>query len=114
VIKNVHTAQHYVWGGKCDGWRLLDRPGFSAIQERIPPGAGETRHYHRRARQLFFVLSGTLEVEVGDRLFRLQPHDSIEVEPGAMHRVANPCDEDVEFLLISVPSTRDDRTEATA
>jgi len=30
------------------------------IRERIPPGRGEVRHYHPRARQCFFVLSGQI------------------------------------------------------
>ena len=45
MIKNISTAQHYRWGDACDGWRLLNRPNLSVMQERIPPGAGEVSHF---------------------------------------------------------------------
>jgi hypothetical protein len=40
-------AEHYVWGSVCDGWRLLNEADLSVIQERVPPGQGEVRHFHR-------------------------------------------------------------------
>lgn len=49
-----HNAVHYVWGQQCDGWRLVDEEGQSIIHERMPPGTNEIRHYHERAKQLFF------------------------------------------------------------
>jgi hypothetical protein len=45
------SAPHYTWARICDGWRLVDTPGLSVIEERVPPGAGEVRHYHNQARQ---------------------------------------------------------------
>ena len=110
MIKNVATAEHYRWGDVCEGWRLVSRPDLSVIQERIPPGAGEVRHYHQRARQLFFVLEGELEIEVQGDLHRLLRGDSLEVSPGDAHRVRNIAEADVSFLVISAPSTQGDRT----
>lgn len=52
------NAEHYVWGGSNDGWHLVKRDEMSVIQERIVPGGAEVRHYHQRARQFFYVLSG--------------------------------------------------------
>jgi len=60
------TAEHYIWGDVCHGWRLLSQPDLSVIQERVPPGGAETRHYHTNARQFFFVLSGTATMERKD------------------------------------------------
>jgi hypothetical protein len=48
---DVHRAEYYSWGGVCDGWHLLKHPDLSVIQERVPAGAGEVRHYHMRARR---------------------------------------------------------------
>lgn len=110
MINNIGTAEHYWWGDACEGWRLLDRPDLSVIRERIPPGAGEVKHYHGHARQLFVVLSGHLQIEIGNRAFQLSPEDSIEVPPGDVHRVRNTGDRDTSFLVISAPTTRDDRT----
>jgi mannose-6-phosphate isomerase-like protein (cupin superfamily) len=114
MIANIGTAEHYVWGGACDGWRLLNRPDLSVIQERIPPGAGEARHYHQRARQLFFVLAGALTIEFRDHVVALRPGDTCEVPPGDAHRVANRGDVDASFLVISAPTTQGDRIEVEA
>jgi mannose-6-phosphate isomerase-like protein (cupin superfamily) len=109
MISNTQTAEHYRWGQVCDGWRLLDRSDLSVIQERIPPGAGEVRHYHQRARQLFYVLTGELQIELGGQLYLLSPADSLEVPPGEPHRVRNTGSIDVAFLVVSAPTTQGDR-----
>lgn len=104
-------AEHYVWGGACDGWRHLSRHDLSVIHERVPPGGVEVRHLHRKARQLFFVLSGTLEIELDGAIHELGPETSLEIAPGLPHRVANHTQSDVWFLVISSPATKEDRVE---
>jgi len=111
IIKNPNNAEHYRWGADCDGWRLLDRADLSVIQERIPPGAGEVKHYHARARQLFFVLRGALKIELTGRDFQLVAGDSLEVPPGEPHRVWNAGDSDASFLVVSAPTTHGDRIQ---
>ena len=111
MIKNIRTGEHYRWGGVCEGWRLLDGADLSVIQERIPPGAGEVTHYHSRARQLFFVLDGQLQIELRDQVFRLLAQDSLEVPPGDPHCVRNGGVVDATFLVVSAPTTRGDRTD---
>jgi mannose-6-phosphate isomerase-like protein (cupin superfamily) len=109
-VSNRTTAEHYVWGGVCDGWRLLDRPDLSVIEERIPPGKGEVRHLHTIARQLFFVLAGRLTIETADGIHTLAEGDALEIAPGNPHLVRNASEADVRFLVISAPATRGDRT----
>ena len=109
MLKNTETAEHYRWGQVCDGWRLLERSDLSVIQERIPANAGEITHYHQRARQLFYVLSGELQIQLGAQLLRLSPGDSLEVPPGAHHRVRNLGNIDATFLVVSAPTTQGDR-----
>jgi hypothetical protein len=43
---DIATAEHYVWGDVCDGWHLVKSPSLSVIQERVPPGGAEVKHYH--------------------------------------------------------------------
>jgi mannose-6-phosphate isomerase-like protein (cupin superfamily) len=113
MLKNKHTAEHYTWGGVCDGWRLLDRADLSVIEERIPTGAGEVKHYHERARQLFYVLAGRLTIELGSESVALAAGDSLEVPPGETHRVHNAGETDAAFLVISCPTTRGDRIDSS-
>lgn len=111
MVKNRQSAEHYRWGEVCDGWRLLNRPDLSVIEERIPRGGGEVRHLHTRARQLFFVLDGQLRIELDDDAFTLAAGDSLEVQPERAHRVRNASDADVFFLVVSAPSTQGDRQD---
>lgn len=104
------TAEHYVWGEVCDGWHLLKHPELSVIQERVPPGAGEIKHFHTRARQFFYVLAGTATLELDDRSLAFSAGHGIHVPPGAKHRFANHSSEEVVFLVISSPPTAGDRT----
>ena len=110
---STKSAPHYVWGAECDGWRLLDGNGLSVIEERMPPGAREWWHVHRRAQQFFFVRSGRLVVEHGRHSARLGAGDGIHIPPGVRHQVTNTGPEDALFLVISSPSTTGDRTPAT-
>lgn len=102
-------APHYSWGSGCDGWRLVDEPHLSVIEERVPPGASEEWHVHNRARQFFYVLSGHAEPRTSEGPVPLAPGTGLEVPPGLAHPFANTGDTDVVFLVTSAPTTRGDR-----
>jgi mannose-6-phosphate isomerase-like protein (cupin superfamily) len=110
---SVETAEHYIWGEQqgvaCDGWHLVRSEGLSVIEERMPPGAREERHFHARARQFFYVLEGELTLEVDGREHGLGAGQGMEVPPGAAHQVVNAAREDVRFLVISSPPSHGDR-----
>lgn len=36
VVSIQQPLKHYVWGEGCDGWNLVDGPGLSVKQERMP------------------------------------------------------------------------------
>jgi mannose-6-phosphate isomerase-like protein (cupin superfamily) len=108
-VVNIEHAEHYTWGSACDGWRLLNNPDLAVTQERIPPGLGEVKHYHARSRQLFYVLQGRLQIIADETIGELATGDSVEIPPGQTHSVRNPFDADAHFLVISAPSTANDR-----
>jgi mannose-6-phosphate isomerase-like protein (cupin superfamily) len=112
VIKNRRTAEHYRWGRECETWRLLDQPDLAVIEELIPAGEGEVKHFHRRARQLFIVLKGQMQIDFDDQRFTLVTGDAIEVAPQQAHRVRNASAEPLTLLVISAPSTHGDREES--
>lgn len=106
---DVSRAAHYTWGANCDGWHLVQQPGLSVIQERMPPGAAEVRHFHRHARQFFYILSGTALLEVDGQRAALRAGQGLEVAPGQPHQIFNESAEAVEFLVISQPPSHGDR-----
>lgn len=107
-------AEHYLWGAACDGWHLVKQEALSVIQERMPPGAAEARHYHKRARQFFFILSGTATFELGTAREALRPHEGVEVPPGMPHRILNESAHDLEFIVVSQPKSHGDRVVVEA
>jgi len=112
-VSDIDSAPHYTWGQACDGWRLLDEPGLSVIQERVPPLAGEAPHFHVRARQFFYVLSGTASMEFEGEAISFGAGQGLHVPPGTRHRFVNRSDSDVVFLVVSSPTTAGDRVETS-
>ncbi|WP_299831552.1 cupin domain-containing protein [uncultured Roseobacter sp.] len=108
-VTNRTRAPYYPWGAGCDGWRLLDKAELSVIEERMPPGTSEERHFHRHALQLFYVLTGQLTIEVKEDVHVLGPGDALPVLPPSPHQVRNEGAAEVRFLVISAPPTTNDR-----
>ena len=109
---SVQRAQSYTWGDGCQGWHLLRMAGLSVIEERMPPGTREVRHWHARASQFFYVLAGTLSLEVEGITHQLGPRCGIELPQGTAHQAINESGSPVEFLVVSTPPAQGDRIEA--
>lgn len=103
------NAEHYVWGDKCDGWHLVKNKDLSVIHERMPANTLEIRHYHNQARQFFFILSGIATMDISGELIELYQEEGIEVPPLIPHQIRNESNQDVEFLVISQPTSKGDR-----
>ncbi len=103
------TAEHYVWGSHCDGWHLVKDSELSVIQERMPPGAFEVRHFHNRAQQFFYILSGEAAMEVDGRLLTLRAGEGLRISAGLVHQLRNNSRADLRFLVISQPPSHGDR-----
>ena len=110
MLVSIDNAEHYVWCEVCDGWHLLKRDDMSVIQERVPAGASEVMHYHGKARQFFYILEGVGEMVFEDKLVVLKEGQGLEIPPEVRHQFSNPSNDDVHFLVISIPSTHGDRT----
>ena len=109
MVISVENAEHYVWGEVCDGWHLLKRGDMSVIQERVPAGGAEVMHYHNVARQFFYILEGEGTMVFEDREVTLRKGQGLEIPPQVMHQFANRSDAEVQFLVISIPTTKGDR-----
>jgi mannose-6-phosphate isomerase-like protein (cupin superfamily) len=103
------TADHYVWGKVCAGWHLVRSEGLSVIEECMPPGSEEQRHWHQHARQFFYVLEGELTIDFDDRTTVIKRRQGIEIAPGLPHQAKNRSDAETRFLVISQPPSHGDR-----
>ena len=103
------NAEHYRWGNDCDGWHLVRDAELSVIEELMPPGAAEVRHYHQRAQQFFYVLAGEVLMEAEGQTTLVPAGSGIRVRPGTRHQIRNPSSSAARFLVISQPPSHGDR-----
>jgi mannose-6-phosphate isomerase-like protein (cupin superfamily) len=105
------NAGHYVWGAGCDAWHLLKSRRLSVIEECMPPGSSESRHFHRRSQQFFYILSDQAILEHGPRRARLSSRQGLLISPRVRHRIRNSSKKTLRFLVISQPPSHADRTD---
>ncbi|MET4084114.1 mannose-6-phosphate isomerase-like protein (cupin superfamily) [Pedobacter sp. UYP30] len=109
-IIDKDTATHYLWGDNCDSWVLVDTVGLSVKQESMPSGTREKLHFHTNSQQFFFVLKGTATFYLENSKIIVKENKGILVRPETKHYIANETIEHVDFLVISQPTTNNDRT----
>lgn len=109
-IIEKETAEHYVWGENCDSWVFVDSAGLSVKQERMPSGTREKLHFHSQAQQFFFILKGSATFYLDGKKETVFEQKGLLIEPKTEHFIANETDESLEFLVISQPTTNNDRT----
>lgn len=72
-------------------------------------GTAAQRHFHERAQQVFFSLSGEATFEIGEETVRVAAQESLHARPGVLHRIANHGPQDLHFLVISEPKAPGDQ-----
>lgn len=105
------NPEHYIWGNTCDGWHLYKSKKLNVIKERMPQGTTEVLHFHEFAQQVFYILSGTAMFEINGQMQIVKSHESIQIPPKTLHRVANQNPDDLEFILVSQPMAQGDRVD---
>jgi mannose-6-phosphate isomerase-like protein (cupin superfamily) len=103
------SAEHYLWGQGYDGWHLVRGERLSVIQERMPGGTSEVLHYHEKAQQFFYILSGTATFDLAEKVIEINAGEGCFIEPGKRHRVSNNGTDDLHFLVVSEPMAQGDR-----
>lgn len=111
-IKKISTvnAEHYTWGNSCDGWHLVKTDALSVIEERMPPGTSEQFHFHTKAQQLFYILSGVATFELEADVITVEANESLHIPAGVKHKIANRTAEELLFIVVSTPKSHGDRT----
>ena len=111
MIQSKNNSEYYIWGNGCDSWILKDSQKLSVKQEIMPSGTSEKLHFHEFAEQFFYILKGEAVFYINDEKFSLKAGESITVLPKSKHYISNESMEDLEFLVISNPSTNNDRKD---
>jgi mannose-6-phosphate isomerase-like protein (cupin superfamily)/predicted GNAT family acetyltransferase len=111
TVKDISNAPHYQWGNGCDGWHLLQSDSLSVIQEQMPPGSAEQMHYHNKAQQLFYILSGTATFYIDGVQVNAVAGQSVHVPAKTLHSITNHGEQAFCFLVVSQPKSHGDRID---
>lgn len=109
IFSKGDCLSHYKWGDDCYGWNFVDTDALSVKQELMPPDTAEQLHYHEKATQVFFILKGRANFYIDGETTLLKPEQGIEIKPGQRHYISTNGNSDLEFILYSYPSTKNDR-----
>ena len=109
IFSKGECLEHYTWGDDCHGWTFVDIDALSVKQELMPPDTAEALHYHEAATQVFFILKGRALFTINGEETELREQQGIEILPGQQHLITNNQQTDLEFILYSYPSTKNDR-----
>lgn len=110
AVVSRENAEHYRWGIDCDGWNLVKDKTLSVIEEFMPPGSAEIRHYHERCQQFFYILTGEVLMEIDGENVLIPAGCGVRILPGTRHQIRNPSSSP-RFLVVSQPDSRNDRIE---
>ena len=110
-VVDITNTEHYEWGDCCEGWHFLKSETLSVIRERMPGLSKEQLHYHSKAQQFFYILSGEALFKIDGSSYIVSPGKGISIKPGIKHLILNNTVDDLEFLVISEPPSRGDRVD---
>ncbi len=80
----------------------------------LAPGMTVPRHTHTREDEAYYVLSGELEVIVGDEVFILRAGDTLIAPRDIPHQLRNSGDVENHYLIMFSPSGFEGFLKATA
>ena len=67
-------------------------------------------HFHTHAQQFFFILKGSATFYLEENKITVTEQKGILIQPKSEHFIANETTDQLEFLVISQPTTNNDRT----
>ncbi len=75
----------------------------------MPANTSEQKHYHNFSEQYFYILNGVATFELKNEILEVNKGEGIHIYPQVVHQIKNEKSTDLEFIVISQPTTRGDR-----
>lgn len=86
-----------VTGAQSDG-------AYFIVEAIVPPEGGPPLHIHHREQESFYVLEGTLDITLGDKVVKASTGDFVHVPRGIIHAFRNVGSGMARTLLINSPA----------
>ena len=75
----------------------------SLAEARLAPGASTTPHHHKVTEEIYYILTGTASMTLGDETRPVGPGDAIAIPPGLRHTITNTGPQELVFLCTCAP-----------
>lgn len=85
-----------VTGAESDG-------AYFIMEAIVQPGGGPPPHIHHREQEAFYVLEGTLDIQMGDQVVQASAGDFVHIPIGTVHSFRNSGDGVARQLVIFSP-----------
>jgi mannose-6-phosphate isomerase-like protein (cupin superfamily) len=108
-ITDIANSDHYTWGTNCEGWHFVKTENLSVIRETMPKGTQEELHFHEKAEQFFYILSGEATFQIDKKMYLVRENQGISIKPYENHKIINNTSGDLKFIVISNPPSHGDR-----
>lgn len=82
----------------------------SLAEARLAPGLSTTPHHHPRTEEIYYILSGSGRMRIGDDVCDVSRGDAIAIPPGAVHQITNTGTALLKFLCCCAPGYQHDDT----
>ncbi|MCA9212752.1 MAG: cupin domain-containing protein [Planctomycetales bacterium] len=107
-IVNINDAEPFITADGSEIRELLAHRNSgirnqSLAEARLPPGGATTTHYHPNTEEIYYILTGNAEMQIGDEIQQVGPGDAIAIQPGAIHQIRNTGDFELKFLCCCAP-----------
>ncbi len=85
----------------------------SLAEATVPHGGATAEHFHRRNEELYFFLTGSGRLRVGDEQRDVRAGDCVVIPPGAIHQLVDTGHEPLRLLCCCAPAYSHDDTVLT-
>lgn len=75
----------------------------SLAEARLAIGQATTPHHHAVTEEIYYILTGSATMTLGDEMQRVGPGDAIAIPPGLRHTIENTGNEELVFLCTCAP-----------
>jgi quercetin dioxygenase-like cupin family protein len=106
VVVSGHPMAFLVAGEDTKHTSMCDRT--------MPPRFSTSLHVHRTQEEIFYVLDGECDWQVGDRRIRATPGTFVLIPPGVPHNIANATDKPARVLMTVSPPGHENYFEELA
>ena len=115
MMSNQNRIHHVAAGAGLVYWGLGDQirfiltgaetgGAFFLAEVLVPPGGGPPPHIHEREDETFYLLQGTLTVQVGDQTLHVSQGDCAHLPRGIVHSFRNTGTENSRMLVTATPA----------